>query len=223
MSSKTDGFLLRAYKMGEMSIHAAGYADACRKAFESVRRAEEDMTYQTFLRCFNVHPDSDPGENFGCPILVQDEDAFMTERRGNQVLYVRKGETSVLSSHELDVEFQMEAGPPNPGEHDIVVEVVLGGDLGFEDLDPDDLDENGECTIDGAYLLTVVPDRVMSADEAAQLALDGFSERAGISCPEDYMITARPRNIHDTDSMFRSHLGRVHLSPEPEEDTGPEI
>ena len=223
MSSKTDGFLIRAYTMGPSSIHAASYAEACRKGFYMVKSAEEELTYQSFLRRFNILNDPAPGEDFGRPILVQGKDAFMTARRGNQVLYVRKGETSILSSHELDVEFPLDEGPSDPGEHDIVVEVTLSGDLGFEDLDPEDLDENGECTVDGAYLLTVVPDRVMSADEAAQLALDGFSERAGISCPEDYMITARPRNMYDTESMFRSDLGRVHLPSEPEEDAGPEI
>ncbi|NPD15098.1 hypothetical protein HOY34_07770 [Xinfangfangia sp. D13-10-4-6] len=76
-----------------------------------------------------------------------------------------------------------------------IVEVVAL--VCWDDLDPDDLDDEGLCTVDGAWL-------VDAEDEEA--ALDRFHDRAPISVPDDFLVTVRPRRPEDSFLSVREVL-----------------
>lgn len=82
-----------------------------------------------------------------------------------------------------------EDGEPEP----FIIEVSVLGD--FEDLDPEDLNEDGECAVDGAYL-------VMALDE--EEARDIFHDKVGIANLDDYVILVREKTDADTDDTLRN-------------------
>ncbi|WP_140846730.1 hypothetical protein [Paracoccus sp. FO-3] len=72
-----------------------------------------------------------------------------------------------------------------------VVEVVAVPD--WEDLDPEDVDAEGNCIVDGCYL-------IRAADEAA--ALTRFHDKVPITCLDDFLITIRRRRPADDLASF---------------------
>lgn len=76
-----------------------------------------------------------------------------------------------------------------------IVEVVAL--VCWDDLDPDDLDDEGRCTVDGAWL-------VDAEDEEA--ALDHFHGRVAIATLDDFLITVRPRRPDDSFLSVREVL-----------------
>ncbi len=62
----------------------------------------------------------------------------------------------------------------------------------WDELDPDDIDDEGLCTVDGAWL-------VDAEDEEA--AHDRFHDRVAIATLDDFLITVRP---HRPDDSFLS-------------------
>lgn len=73
-----------------------------------------------------------------------------------------------------------------------VVEVVAVAD--WEDLDPEDVDAEGNCIVDGCFL-------IMAVDEDA--ALTRFHDMVSIACLDDYLITMRRRRAADDVASFR--------------------
>jgi hypothetical protein len=86
---------------------------------------------------------------------------------------------------------------------DFIVEVSCLVD--FDELDADDLNEDGECAIDGAYLvgLTDVPAGI----DATETVLDIFHDKIGIACLEDFEIVVRHAGPMDDESTLRHGLG----------------
>lgn len=63
----------------------------------------------------------------------------------------------------------------------------------FDEMDPEDLNEEGECAVDGAY-------EVFAKD--SEQALDIFHDKIGIARLDDFMIMVRPATKEDTGDMF---------------------
>lgn len=76
-----------------------------------------------------------------------------------------------------------------------VVEVVALAD--WEDLDPEDVDAQGECIVDGSYLV---------AASHEQAALESFHHQVPIACLEDFLISVRARCPQDGLASFREVL-----------------
>lgn len=76
-----------------------------------------------------------------------------------------------------------------------VVEVVVL--VGWDDLDAEDVDDEGECIVDGAWLVEAV-------DEVA--ALDRFHHTIPIACLDDFLISVRPFRPADGLMSFRERL-----------------
>lgn len=66
--------------------------------------------------------------------------------------------------------------------------------VGWDELDPEDVDESGDCSVDGCYLLE-------AQDETA--ALDRFHDKVPIACLDDFLITLRPLRSNDAPDSFR--------------------
>jgi hypothetical protein len=100
--------------------------------------------------------------------------------------------------------------------HLIIIEVSAVVD--FEDLDPDDLNEDGQCSVDGSYAVNVYGARdVATAEEAA---LDKFHEKIGIASLDDYMIVSRAATDFDTTADVQNMHGIDDVKVlEPQDDT----
>ena len=71
-----------------------------------------------------------------------------------------------------------------------IVEVVAL--LCWDDLDPDNVDDEGVCTVDGAWLVDA---------ENEEAALDCFHDSVAIATLDAFLITVRP---HRPDDSFLS-------------------
>lgn len=76
-----------------------------------------------------------------------------------------------------------------------IVEVVAL--VSWDDLDPDDIDDEGICTVDGAWLVDA---------EDVEAALDRFHDRVAIATLDDFLITVRPRRPDDSFLSVREVL-----------------
>lgn len=85
----------------------------------------------------------------------------------------------------------------------VVVEVSCIVD--FDRLDEEDRTENGECAVDGSYLITMrdVPENTHPND-VTEASLKEFHSSIPISCLEDFLIVARPATPHDEDAAMRA-------------------
>ena len=91
-----------------------------------------------------------------------------------------------------------------------IIEVTAITDA--EDLDPDDLDEHGECLVDGAYRLHTDGD-LAESDDPQEAALDVFHS---IGTLEDYDIIIRKETLADAgDGWLRRNLGLHEVVPTP--------
>lgn len=70
-----------------------------------------------------------------------------------------------------------------------IIEVVALS--AWDDLDPEDVDDDGVCIVDGAFLVEA------SGREAA---LDRFHDEVPIACLDDFLITVRP--YHSADALM---------------------
>lgn len=88
--------------------------------------------------------------------------------------------------------------------------VEVSTDLDFEDLDSNDLDEFGECAVDGSWMIGLagIPEGA-EPDEVEEKVLDAFHRRAPIACLDDYRILVRPANGFDTEGTLRRDIGEV--------------
>lgn len=84
-----------------------------------------------------------------------------------------------------------------------IVEVACLTD--FDALDADDLNEDGDCAVDGAYEVTLrdIPEDT----DATEQVLDVFHDKIGIACLDDYMITVRVAGPDEDESTLRTGLG----------------
>lgn len=93
----------------------------------------------------------------------------------------------------------------------------------FDDLDAEDVNEDGECAVDGTYALRLTGNL---PEDPVERVLDIFHDHIGIACLDDFTIIARPANDQDLASwegLVRHDLGDFpgQDSAEPEDD--PEI
>lgn len=70
----------------------------------------------------------------------------------------------------------------------------------FEDLDPNDVDETGDCIVDGTY-------RIVTPSSDPEAVLDIFHDLVPIKCLDDFDILARRATEHDTPETLREDLG----------------
>ncbi|MFC3058544.1 hypothetical protein [Paenirhodobacter populi] len=76
-----------------------------------------------------------------------------------------------------------------------IVEVVAL--VSWDDLDPYDIDIEGNCAVDGAWLVGATD---------AEAALDRFHDKVAIAFLEDFLISVRPYGSQDSFSSFRDVL-----------------
>lgn len=76
----------------------------------------------------------------------------------------------------------------------IIIEVSALTD--FADLDPEDIDADGNCIVDGSYAVNV--QGAGTTEAALEAALDQFHAKVGIACLDDYAIVARQATAQDT-------------------------
>lgn len=95
---------------------------------------------------------------------------------------------------------------------DMVVEVACLVD--FDDLDAEDMAEDGTCAVDGMYALTVTAPEGTAEEDLAEIAKDLFHDSIAIACLDDFEITVRPRSRHDADGDFVNHLGSITATSE---------
>jgi hypothetical protein len=74
-----------------------------------------------------------------------------------------------------------------------IVEVVAL--VGWDELDSNDIDEDGTCTVDGAWLV-----------DAEDEALDRFLDGVAIAVLDDFLITVRRHRPEDKFLSLRSIL-----------------
>lgn len=79
------------------------------------------------------------------------------------------------------------------GDAPRVMIVEVGCLVDFDDLDPDDLDAEGNCAVDGAWRVSL-PGPCPDPTEAA---LDLFHRSVPIACLEDFQITVRAETAVD--------------------------
>lgn len=95
--------------------------------------------------------------------------------------------------------------------HEYPVYIEVACDVGFDDLEPADRDEQtGDCVVDGTYLLTVVSETELSADEQRERALGHFAMRRLLADPDCYTILAKlARGVAPLSlGQLREDLGR---------------
>lgn len=76
----------------------------------------------------------------------------------------------------------------------IIIEVSALID--FEDLDAEDVDAEGNCTVDGSYAVKVHGSATKAS--AIKAALDQFHAKVPIASLDDFSIVAREATAHDT-------------------------
>jgi hypothetical protein len=81
-------------------------------------------------------------------------------------------------------------------QKDMVIEVACLVD--FEELDQEDRNEQGECSVDGSYGLTLteVPEGASRNDIIEATSLQ-FHRHVAIACLDDFDIYYRDRSAHD--------------------------
>lgn len=83
----------------------------------------------------------------------------------------------------------------------------------FDEMDSDDLDENGICSVDGAYRIRLIGD-LANDDNPFERALDVFHTKVPISCLEDFEISVRRANSQDVGvGWLRADIGPYHEVP----------
>lgn len=95
--------------------------------------------------------------------------------------------------------------------HRIAVEVACLVD--FDDLDEDDIDEDGNCTVDGSYLVTVAAPEGTPRDHVIEVAKDLFHNSVAIACLDDFSILFRPQLQNEPDGDF-NYLGHIEATEE---------
>lgn len=81
-------------------------------------------------------------------------------------------------------------------QKEMVIEVACLVD--FDELDPDDRNEMGECSVDGSYGLTLSEVPVAATrDDVIEAASLHFHRHVAIACLDDFEITFRDRNCLD--------------------------
>jgi len=101
-------------------------------------------------------------------------------------------------------------------QKEMVIEVACLVD--FDELDPDDRNEMGECSVDGSYgiTLTEVPEGA-THDEVVDATSLQFHRHVAIACLDDFEISYRDRSC--LDQSFQD-LGEYPFErdqiPEPE-------
>ena len=101
--------------------------------------------------------------------------------------------------------------------------VEVSCDVDFEDLDPRDQNDDGNCAVDGSYRIGLrdVPAGTSSAD-VTESVLDIFHDKIGIACLDDFSIIMRGAGSNDDETSLRHDLGDfgwkaplAHDGPEP--------
>lgn len=95
-------------------------------------------------------------------------------------------------------------------EKTFIIEVAARCD--FEDLDPEDRAEEGECAVDGAYRMTLTGELASDQDPQAR-ALERFNLIAPIACFENFSIVVRPERPDDSSLSLRDDLGEFGPVP----------
>ncbi len=122
-------------------------------------------------------------------------------------------------------EQSLDLGAPNVGQEEdylpapendavdedvIVIEVAMLTDE--EMLDENDVDADGNCTVDGMYVIKMVGCEAAGVD-SQERALDQFRELEKVSCESDFSVMARTAtadektNLRQGGSYFRECLG----------------
>lgn len=73
-----------------------------------------------------------------------------------------------------------------------IVEVVAL--VSWDELDPDDIDSDGNCAVDGAWLVSA---------KDVEAALDRFHDKVAIAFLEDFLISVRLYGPQDSFTSFR--------------------
>lgn len=94
----------------------------------------------------------------------------------------------------------------------MVVEVACLVD--FDDLDEEDMAEDGTCGVDGMYGLTVTAPAGTDEEDLVEIAKDLFHNGVAIACLDDFDITVRQRSRNDADGDFVNHLGSITATSE---------
>lgn len=84
----------------------------------------------------------------------------------------------------------------------------------FEDLDPEDRTEEGNCAVDGSYRVILTGELALDRDPTER-ALDCFHNIVPISCLEDFSIIARPAIPDDASLSLRADIGEFSEIPGP--------
>ena len=93
----------------------------------------------------------------------------------------------------------------------------------FDDLDGEDMNEDGEGAVDGTYGLRLKGDL---PEDPAERVLDIFHARIGIACLDDFNILVRPataQDIADWENLVRHDLGDFQGQGRAEPEDDPEI
>lgn len=97
--------------------------------------------------------------------------------------------------------------------------VEVAADVDFDQMHPDDVNDNGQCIVDGSYgiFLKNVPSLTHSSD-LTEATLTIFHNKIGIACLDDFTITVRNANPHDDpnyDLGDFDYVEPVEGDPEP--------
>jgi hypothetical protein len=93
---------------------------------------------------------------------------------------------------------------PNEDRKDYVIEVSAL--VEFEQLQPEDLDADGECKVDGKYAISLFDCAAAQVDTETE-AMKVFLGMKYLANPADFHLAFRPRRKSDTPESFRDHIG----------------
>ena len=139
----------------------------------------------TYLSC---GPKDARGEEPGSDTHIDEEKAieFLARNRPD----LRSLLVELTNEGSIDIEDEWMSSWEDYGR-DHRVFVKANRNVPVEDLDPQDLDEDGNDGISGGRLMRMVSDDIISAQYAVQKALDEFHERMGIADLECFDIEAK--------------------------------